>query len=1092
MDCHTTTSVAFWPALQCLSTLLDQLGSRFWQFVPTTCNFNHVLKCILKSNVFEDELLKCDEDRHESCFQKSSKNEDSAGHHCAVKSEFPLSDHVQRIPFNWIVPFLQSLLDFGEAAFETISTLFQTVHSFPKKNSSSISLFYESMTTLSRMIELLFSKRAYTILYKFKVYWLPSVKFALTSVQNIACLHSMKHIYMVLLQILHTEEARTLPLTESVIINIKEALKGFVNNACDRATTFDSKEVVEHVTKVLKLLSETHSDPTFDVASDHEGLPTMEVESDAERGHSPMQSNINEITIKSEYDYSSSPVASESPSSPRRKPRKKAVSRKSQAVKKSKPIAKNILSDESTDELEDFDVLTHDTKRKRKCLPKRRDPSANLMYKLKPHVVILSDDTTDDMEDVNVTDIKIEPCVDDDVFDIPCHPATTFLTMPASLKLACSSAHSEPSCSETSTTKSTSTKSRTPLRLKKSSSKSGFVCVEKHPVRTNLCATQYEAMSMNDVHSGQDLITSKDPTTDKDINLDNTITESMEDRLSSQMELYTDSEKKEQHVEDKRRDSINKVNRWLKSGSGSVSALDKLESKASFQDASDTTPDVSAYPSTTEVVCDGSEDHGSTTEPVTSTEWHKESDTEMALSKVETTAPDAGRQTRESTSSSSSSLPPVEWKSESHCPKVTKESGIHKTEDKVEEGGVPRVHSLASDVDHVSEYTVESSVQKSPLVTECETTKNLSPKQHSVSDVTVCVAQTSAVKSTLKFSDTSKERLERSNDLYESISEDDEALERFNLEDKVSSGFSPSEKAALLGSANDDSTVAEKVPKVASTNKYVDQPSNPNSPFAVCQKTPKPNLYTVKASKTMLTEVPGMTYSHKKAALKDRMDAQLPCSSTSLLRSPIKKSAFLSAKSSSSKSHTPSTENSNRVSTSTKSSSSAPHSSFRSGVIRTPSSESHSHLDPKHSLTRPMHASTARPHAVQAQPSTSATLSRETQRLIESVCMKSNNTVISKQPKPSTSLRSNMPVKAIPLKPTILPKADDFLQEVLSWDAGAFLLPGQTDDGKLIEPTINFREEPPMVPVKFESYDHYLQTFKPLLFLELANVVSLC
>ena len=130
LDCHTSNSVAFWPALQCLSILLDRLGSRFWQFVPPTSNFDYVLKCILKSPHFQTELKKWNEETYQPCSPQGDPNNEDTAINCqvgfgymerklyAVKSEFHsgasfMTDPIcmERLPFNWIIPFLHSLLD---------------------------------------------------------------------------------------------------------------------------------------------------------------------------------------------------------------------------------------------------------------------------------------------------------------------------------------------------------------------------------------------------------------------------------------------------------------------------------------------------------------------------------------------------------------------------------------------------------------------------------------------------------------------------------------------------------------------------------------------------------------------------------------------------------------------------------------------------------------------------------------------------------------------------------------------------------------------------------------------------------------------
>ena len=116
-------------------------------------------------------------------------------------------------------------------------------------------------------------------------------------------------------------------------------------------------------------------------------------------------------------------------------------------------------------------------------------------------------------------------------------------------------------------------------------------------------------------------------------------------------------------------------------------------------------------------------------------------------------------------------------------------------------------------------------------------------------------------------------------------------------------------------------------------------------------------------------------------------------------------------------------------------------------------------------------------------------LSVETQRVLDNVGQSSAHTFDKalSESRPQQPRSTNIHVK---LKPGVLPKAEDLLVEVLSWEAGMYLIPQQMENGTLIEPKLNLKEEPTKVPRMFESYDRYLNTFKPLVFLELSNMVS--
>ena len=297
LDCHTSNSVAFWPALECLSTLLDQLGSRFWQFVPSTSNFDYVLKCILESHFFKIELKKWNEESYQSIDNTTNSQAvfgfvEERLHVHTIKSEFPssvppikgaISGHMPRLPFSWIVPFLQSLLDFGEAAYEAIETLFSAVHSFPCDPSEHSPLFNETLFTLSQMVELLFSKKAFSIMYNFRDQWLPAVHIALHSVERTASrLTSMTHMFMVLLGILGTDEAKRLNLTKKVVSYLKHftpSLKSAVRTCIPSLddTRVAVKDIIEHVIEVLRILVSTYTDPSLTISAQVD-MEAVEVE----------------------------------------------------------------------------------------------------------------------------------------------------------------------------------------------------------------------------------------------------------------------------------------------------------------------------------------------------------------------------------------------------------------------------------------------------------------------------------------------------------------------------------------------------------------------------------------------------------------------------------------------------------------------------------------------------------------------------------------------------------------------------------------------------------------------------------------------
>ena len=242
---------------------------------------------------------------------------------------------------------------------------------------------------------------------------------------------------------------------------------------------------------------------------------------------------------------------------------------------------------------------------------------------------------------------------------------------------------------------------------------------------------------------------------------------------------------------------------------------------------------------------------------------------------------------------------------------------------------------------------------------------------------------------------------------------------------------------------------------------------------------------TENRGKVTLTEVSGMTYSTRKAALKSSMDAQLPSPSTSLLRPPPRTQLSVTPNHSTNSSD-PTTFSLPSFKTRMNVQLPTPSTSALKPSPRTPSST----LKP----TPRMQSSNTSVNSGSYKGKGPNTLSLPTKKLLDSIGQSPMVTADANQPlrphQPQSYIPAHGPKKYIPLKPRILPKVDDFLVEVLSWEPAAFLYPQQTEDGKLLEPMIQLKEGPFKVPMIFESYDHYLRTFTPLVFLELWKEVS--
>ena len=258
------------------------------------------------------------------------------------------------------------------------------------------------------------------------------------------------------------------------------------------------------------------------------------------------------------------------------------------------------------------------------------------------------------------------------------------------------------------------------------------------------------------------------------------------------------------------------------------------------------------------------------------------------------------------------------------------------------------------------------------------------------------------------------------------------------------------------------------------------------------------------------TEVAGMTYSSQKATLKRK---HLPDPSTSIQGPPAKTQS--SGTSSLKQSSTNLTEQfsatliqslpehhsnmqSNDASVTIQSSYQSP---ACKEIWRLPASSTSSVILPSLATKGkvPEYKGTCSHLSKRNQPSGTSTntsnpsvLSPSTQNLLDSIGQPPSITSVNSKSK-NKHPPSLIPAKKyVPLKPKILPKVDDLSREVLSWDPAGFLYPQQAEDGKLVEPTIQLKEDLLKVPSiePFESFDHYLSTFKPLIFHELWNTVS--
>lgn len=250
-------STVFWPAMRCFQVLLEGLGSSYWQF--SSASAQSVLKSILSNPYFHFELKRWARKGREEDFSSSELESDVESE---IESEMSLSDSewvsnsqlvyswsvgprskkpgintrckgkrtdldsheslkrsvtgkLHNAAFAWMVPFVNSLLDFGDIMADTIGSVILALNSMLQLSLSgqvnfqyfhftseapvnvdisSVSklanclLCNEALLVLSKTVEHLISNHAHILLVKFHRYWLPvtskSISLLLQSCSN--------------------------------------------------------------------------------------------------------------------------------------------------------------------------------------------------------------------------------------------------------------------------------------------------------------------------------------------------------------------------------------------------------------------------------------------------------------------------------------------------------------------------------------------------------------------------------------------------------------------------------------------------------------------------------------------------------------------------------------------------------------------------------------------------------------------------------------------------------------------------------------------------------------------------------------------
>ena len=606
---------------------------------------------------------------------------------------------------------------------------------------------------------------------------------------------------------------------------------------------------------------------------------------------------------------------------------------------------------------------------------------------------------------------------------------------------------------------------------------------------------------------------------------------------------YQSSSKKEK--------SIKKVHKWLDSSNeGSIHAKDIVAQPDSQTDEmmmqTSMMEQLTGNPPTSKVICDTSDQQSNIAEqlePVSSSQELRATETERSKNIEDNSRSDRDKYTPESTSSSSSSLPPVMWEQEVHPTVVTKPE-----------------RSLMEDraVTRVSHNQLQSSLISTSSDKQCSSSSSTSvidiKRERGHSDIALLEERKLVIiidedhnensSNQLDVKDTLEEAQRVENNLHEqgikgiaAVSKEivpdtkkDNEPESMSIgspmevdvyqskELPVTEHDTASEGAVNISEASHDLTVTEQcshssseichsgVDLVKESNMRKTNEQFPASTSPVHQTTKHivegtKSLSRKMPGKTLLTEVPGMNYSSRKAILKrnylpdpsisiQRPSAETQLSGTaSLKQSNVNQAEQLSLNHSLLEQHFRMQTGDASVTIKKSLPASSASSARLSSLVATGKALAKYKGTSSH-LSKKIQSSGTSPNT-----SSPRALSVSTQNLLDSIGQPPSIASVSSGSRPK-HLPSFIPAKIskkhVSLKPKILPKVDDFSREVLSWDPAEFLYPQQAEGGKLIEPTIQLKEGLVKVPSTepFESFDHYLATFKPLILHELWSMVS--
>ena len=237
----------FFPVTKCLSILLGRMGSRFWQFFKGPPK--SMCKAIFSHSVFHESV-------EQMAHRESPENvEDSYSQ--LVYNRFSRSrsreneDYADSVVFCWILPFVQSLLDFGPHMESDVCDVFRNVSELLKKEKFSMDsvLYQEVLIVLLKMSSLLYSKESYEILFQCQQFWLATL---VESVEKSVMpnFSVVSNVIDFLKKLLSSKTALSLPNTSTLLAHLQT--RDSTSNIPKK--TVSSKSLSDHICLVLRSL----------------------------------------------------------------------------------------------------------------------------------------------------------------------------------------------------------------------------------------------------------------------------------------------------------------------------------------------------------------------------------------------------------------------------------------------------------------------------------------------------------------------------------------------------------------------------------------------------------------------------------------------------------------------------------------------------------------------------------------------------------------------------------------------------------------------------------------------------------------------